>query len=67
MYIMIDQPQKDPMFDQYTQEINAAYRGEGGVALAMVTQKGAMSGEVGTKLLIREDGSRVGLLGGRFA
>ena len=60
---MIDQPQKDPMFDQYTQEINAAYRGEGGVALAMVTQKGAMSGEVGTKLLIREDGSRVGSLG----
>ena len=26
MYIMIDQPQKDPMFDAYTREINAAYR-----------------------------------------
>ena len=43
MYIMIDQPQKDPMFDAYTREINAAYRGEGGVALATVTQKGALS------------------------
>ena len=63
MYIMIDQPQKDPMFDAYTREINAAYRGEGGVALATVTQKSALSGPVGTKLLIREDGSRVGSLG----
>ena len=63
MYIMIDQPQKDPMYVDFTREINAAYRGEGGVALAMVTQQGAMSGGVGTKLLIREDGSRVGSLG----
>ena len=44
--------------DAYTREINAAYRGEGGVALAMVTGKGALSGPVGTKLLIREDGSK---------
>ncbi len=63
MYIMIDQPQKDQMYVDFTREINAAYRGEGGVALAMVTQKGALSGEVGTKVLIREDGSRVGSLG----
>ena len=33
MYIMIDQPQKDPMFDAYTREINAAYRGEGKLRL----------------------------------
>ena len=67
MYIMIDQPQKDPMFDQYTQEINAAYRGEGGVALAMVTQKGAMSGEVGDQGSDKRERVEGGFAGRRFA
>ena len=63
MYILIDRPQEDPLFSQYTQEINRASLGERAVALAIVTKAGTLGGPVGSKLLIREDGTTLGNLG----
>ena len=63
MDILIDQPQEEPLFSQYTEEINRAYSGDRAVALAVITKSGALAGPVGSKLLIREDGSMLGTLG----
>jgi xanthine dehydrogenase accessory factor len=64
MEILIDRPEEDPLFNQYTTDINNAYRGGQPVALAVLTDPGNTAATVGSKLLIREDGSTLGTLGG---
>lgn len=63
MYILIDRPQEDPLFTQYTDEINRAYSGGQSVALAILSKAGSLGGQVGSKLLIREDGTTLGSMG----
>lgn len=63
MEILIDRPQEDPLFNQYTQKINEAYQGGQPIALAVLTKPGRTGARVGSKLLIRQDGSTLGTLG----
>ena len=63
MYILIDRPQEDPLFTQHTEEINQAYNGGQAVALAILSKTGSLGGQVGSKLLIREDGTTLGSMG----
>ena len=64
MYFLIDPLYEPGSYLSYAREIDAAYRGEGAVALASLIEpaKGAQT-PVGAKLFIRENGETEGSLG----
>ena len=64
MYFLIDPVYRPGEMLPYAREIEAAYRGEGAVALATVVRPADGGAEAGAKLFIREDGSTDGTLGG---
>ena len=64
MYFLLDPIQDSEAYLSHAIEIEGAYRGEGGVALASLVKASAEDGKsIGAKLFIREDGSTEGTLG----
>ena len=63
MYFLIDPAYEPEGLLAYARDIDAAYRGEGAVALATLVQPVDGRGETGSKLFIREEGSTQGTLG----
>lgn len=65
MYFLIDPVYKPEDYLQYAREIDAAYRGEGAVAVANLIKPAPNSDvPLGAKMFIREDGYTDGTLGG---
>lgn len=68
MYFLIDSVYTPDEYLGYTREIDAAYEGGNPVALASLIRPAEGSqGRIGSKLLIREDGTTEGNLGSRLA
>ena len=64
MYFLIDPVYQPDSYLSYAREIDAAYRGEGPVALASLIESGnGAETPVGAKLFIRENGETEGSLG----
>ncbi|MCH8186053.1 MAG: XdhC family protein [Chloroflexi bacterium] len=64
MYFLIDPVYQPDSYLSYAKEIDAAYRGEGSVAMASLIEPGnASETPLGAKLFIRENGTTEGSLG----
>ena len=64
MFFLIDPVYSPETYLPYAKEIDAAYQGEGAVALATVTRSGDDGqARIGDKLFIRENGDIDGTLG----
>ena len=64
MYFLIDPVYRPDEYLSYASEIDAAYRGEGAVALASIVQPPEGNGvQLGQKLLVRDNGTTEGTLG----
>lgn len=67
MYFLIDPVYKPQEYLQYAKEIDAAYRGEGSVAIANLIKPSPNSNlPLGGKMFIRENGHSEGTLGDRL-
>ena len=64
MFFLIDPVYRPDDYLDIAREIDAAYRGEGAVAVAsMISPADGLPDAVGAKLLVREDGTTAGTLG----